>query len=73
MAGSKGKNVPTPRSRKEQDADKAQKTHVSDWKKVGSITKSGQTMTSYSCKSCGILRLSFGTNEPPDEVHKDRK
>lgn len=73
MRGSKGKTVPTPRSENEQNVDEALKTHTSHWRKVGSITKDGKTLTSFTCVSCGVMKLVEGKSEPPNEVHKNRK
>jgi uncharacterized caspase-like protein len=71
MAGSRGKNVPTPRSRQEQDAD-APKTHDSDWQKLGEAkTKLGHLVT-YSCRECGQVKVMDHGSEPPSETHVNR-
>lgn len=73
MSGSRGKNVPTPRSRGQQNKDEAPKEHISNWRRVGSVNLKTGVKTSFTCTKCGTMRVVDGSNEPPDERHKDRR
>lgn len=73
MSGGKGKDAPKLQSKEEQERSQAETTHVSAWKKTGSINNKLGHIDAFMCTRCGMMTTVTHGETPSEDIHENRK